>query len=218
MLKHILLSAAALGCCGPLAAQDSGPKFDLTASLLGAQNSLKKVTHQDLAYGLGLGVKFILPKVEVPMKVGLATYDMPGKQSGTIKSSLKLTQFYTDFYLTSTLPAWSVKFGFSANKYRVSNSGTETWVTDPTNPGGFMPESAWAVTQDKGLKLGYRLGVDYNWSKHWGAELLFQLTELSGGEGKTIMVDGWYGPEAKLLPNTGAVNPSWLQLGVRYTF
>lgn len=225
MLKNFLLSTVVLGCCGALTAQERGTQFDVTASLLLGHQSLKKATHNDQAYGLSTGVKFLLPKVDLPIKLGLAAYDMPGKDFGSIKSSLKLTQFYTDFYLTSKLPNWAVKFGLSANKYKVTNTGTETWAEDPMNPdGAWAPQYAWAVTQDKGLKIGYRLGVDYAMSRHWGAELLFQLTELSGGEAKTTsetVTDPWTGQPTvvvKQWPNYGAVNPSWLQLGVRYTF
>lgn len=220
MLKKLALTGVLLGCGGVLAAQSPAPQFDLTGALLWSQNSLTKVTHDSLAYGVGGGLKVVLPKVDVPVKIGLAYYAMPGKESGTIRSSLALTQAYTDFYLDSKLPGWVFKFGLSANHYTVSNKGTEAWAPDGNDPyGDYAPQSAWAVTDTHGLKLGYRLGTEYTWSRHWGAELLFQLTELSGGQEKTIQVsDGQGGTMPQVVANLGPVNPSWVQLGLRYTF
>lgn len=224
MLKPILLSTAVLGCCGVLAAQERSPRIDVTASLLSGTPGLEKATHNKQGFGLSTGITFLLPRVDVPLKVGLAAYDMPGKDFGTVKSSLKLSQVFADVYLASSLPHWAVKLGLSANNYQVTNTGTETWAEDPMNPGGYMPQSAWAVTQDKGLKLGFRLGVDWTLSRHWGAELLLQVTELSGGETRAIretILDPTTSEPVEVvknLPNHGAVNPSWIQLGVRYTF
>lgn len=183
------------------------PVFDVTAGTSLALDGLKKVTHNSASYHLGGGMKWTAAATETPLRLGVTYQLMPGKDFGTVKSSLKAFQVHLDAYLATASPRYAFKFGVSANRFTVDNQGTESWIKDGRNPSGFSPEYVFALDDTKGVKLGLRFGVDIQLAKAWSAEVLFQATELGGGAVK---------PGNK--PNLGGVNPSWIQVGARYSF
>lgn len=195
----------------PLSAQTKSWSLDAGGALLWAAPALEKVTHNKMGYQIEGGFSFKFPN-GLPSRVSVAHYEMPGKDFGTIKSSLKLNQIAWDLYLDSSLKQWVFKVGLSGNRYSVANSGTETWVTDGHNPSGKSPQYVWAVTSSgaRSWKLGIRAGVEYRWTPKLTSELLFQATELSGGERR--------GAPNATYPNYGGINPTWIQFGCRYTF
>lgn len=205
---HILTVTAGMLAL-PLSAQTRSWRLDAGGALLYATPALDKVTHSKMAYAIEGGFGFTLPN-GLPTRISINHYEMPGKDFGTIKSSLKLNQIAWDLYLDSSLKSWVFKAGLSGNRYSVDNSGTETWVADGHNASARYPQSVWAVTSSaaRGWKLGIRAGVEYRWTARLTADLLFQATELSGGERRP----------GTSYPNDGGVNPTWIQLGLRYTF
>ena len=81
---------------------------------------------------------------------------------------------------------------------RVAIASAAAWTFSPTNP----------ATQ--GWKLGIRAGVEHRWTPHLASDLTLQATELSGGERR--------GAPTTNYPNDGGVNPTWIQVGLRYVF
>lgn len=215
-----------------LAAQ--GPTFDVTAGGSLALDGLKKVTHSSTAYHLGGGMKWLFKATDTPLRLGFTYHDMPGSQFGPadrpLRSSLKAYQLHLDAYLASGSPRYAFKFGISANRYTLKNRGEETWGADPMLPPlewlpGTVPIGTFAVEDARGVKLGLRLGVDFHFNRHWGGEILLQATELSGGKVKDLTVKvpdelaPYIGDTVTVKrPTGGPVNPSWIQVGVRYSF
>lgn len=181
-------------------------------------DGLKKVTHSSFAYGAGLGVTLDF-KDAPTMRLGLNHLRMPGKDFGTIKSSLADTQFVADFYFLSGLKRWKAFGGLSLNHYTAKNSGTEQWQkvvyrkpSATTTTTLTVPLYVWSATDTKGIKMGLRLGVEYLIRPRWVATATLQATELQGGPGRKP-----WEPQPT-MPNNGVVNPSWVQFGMRYSF
>ncbi len=210
-MNRIILTAAAGILTLPLSAQTPAWNYDAGAALLWSAPALTKVTHNSTAFAVGVGVSFKLPN-DLPTRVSLNRYAMSGKDYGTIRSSLTLTQVAWDLSLDTSLKTWSCFAGLSGNRYSVVNNGTETWVTDGHNPTAKAPQYVWAVTNDasRSWKLGIRVGVEHRWTPHLVSDLTFQATELSGGERR--------GAPNTNYPNDGGVNPTWIQVGLRYAF
>lgn len=214
-MNRIILTAAAGILSLPLAAGSPAWLPDLTydagGALLWAAPALTKVTHNSTAFEIGAGVGFKLPN-GLPTRISLNRYAMPGKDYGTIKSSLTLTQVAWDLYLDTSMKTWGCFVGLSGNRYSVVNDGYETWVGDGHNTSNKAPQSIWAVTNPatQGWKLGIRAGVEHRWTPHLASDLTLQATELSGGERR--------GAPTTNYPNDGGVNPTWIQVGLRYVF
>lgn len=208
-MNRLILTATAGFLSLPLAAGEPAYQLDAGGALLRALPTLTKVTHNPTAFEVGAGVSFKLPN-GLPLRVSLNRYAMGGKDFGSIKSSLALSQVAADFYLDTSLKTWKCFVGLSGNRYSVNNSGVEAWVTDGHNSSGKTPQYIWAVTNAaaNGWKLGIRAGVEHRWSAHLVSDLTFQGTELSGGERRPVTN----------YPNDGPVSPTWLQVGLRYTF
>jgi hypothetical protein len=105
-----------------------------------------------------------------------------------------------DIFLDTPLAELRGVVGLSLNTYSASFSGTEG--TDKSNPATNFPFKGCS-----GVKLGYRLGLEYAVNKQISVEMLMQQTELAG---KMIAGDD--------RTRKGGINPAWLQLGVHYNF
>ena len=211
-MNRLILTALTGILALPLAAEAPALTYDAGALVLWGAPALTKVTHNNKAYGFDAGVSFTFPN-GLPSRVSLNRYNMAGEDYGTIRSSLWLTQVAWDLYLDTSLKSWRCFFGLSGNRYSAVNNGTETWKLDGHNTGtNKSPDSIWAVTTDgaRGWKLGIRVGVEHRWNAHLVSDLTFQATELSGGERR--------GGTSSGAPNDGAVNPTWIQAGLRYSF
>jgi hypothetical protein len=77
----------------------------------------------------------------------------------------------------------------------VTGLSLNKWKWDYTNPDPTV------IVKDKGIKFGVRLGLDYRINDHFSADALLQVTEL-GTDPKSSV----------------SLNPSWLQVGVKYHF
>ena len=210
-MNRLILTAAAGILSLPLAAGDPAITFDAGGQILWSTPALDKVIHNKLTYGLNAGVGFQLPN-GLPTRISVNRFDMYGKDYGTIRSSLWLSQVAWDLYLDTSLKTWRCFAGLSANRYSAVNNGYETWVGDGHNTSAKAPQSIWAVTADgaRGWKLGIRTGVEHRWTPHLVSDLTLQATELSGGERR--------GAPTTNYPNDGGVNPTWIQVGLRYVF
>ncbi|HLO67078.1 MAG TPA: hypothetical protein VK188_08685 [Holophaga sp.] len=146
------------------------------------------------------------------------------------RSSLSDVQVALDLLFPAFTPRMKAFVGLTANRYRVSNSGRESYYfatdyassyTYPFN-GRIMPLNVFAVKNDKGIKGGVRAGVEYAFDAHWSAEAILQVTELGPGIAVTTDLLPNGKANSKKNPfnevNRGPVNPSWLQFGARYRF
>jgi len=193
-IRTFLLGLLAL----PMAAQQT--PLTVSGAVIGALDGLKKVTHAPLAGIVGADFIGEIPASELPVRIGLSYAAMPGKERFGLKTSLSLIQLHGDFFLEGPSKSLRVIGGLSVNKYKMYKNTHED--ADP-----FDIEHHYPIRDDKGLKLGYRLGVEYALTPAIALEVLFQQTELAG---KDFNNDP--------LVRQGGVNPCWLQAGVTYHF
>lgn len=179
-------------------------------------DSMKKATYATYGLTVGGGIVTTIPDSKMPLRAGLAFATFPGKQHGSAKSSLGLTQFTVDAGFGPDASRLKGFFGLSLNKWSVKNTGTETYAKDATN--NWRPVSVFAVKNTSGLKVGLRLGANYAVNEHWSVDLAVQQVELGGASKYAkVLPDGSLDTDPN-LGMRGTINPAWVQLGARYTF
>jgi len=181
----------------PLVAQTSG--FSVQGGAILGFDSLKKATNSATGLSLGADYGTRIWGTDMPARVGVSFAALPGKELNGLKTSLTLTQAHGDLVMGGTEGGVRLLLGLSLNAYQMSKSGTES--SDPMDVDHHFP-----IRDASGLKLGLRLGLAYAINRSWSTELLFQQTELAGKD----LTDP--------LRRQGAINPAWLELGLRYHF
>lgn len=193
-IRTFLLGALVL----PLAAQES--TFTVGGALINGLESLKKATNNGTAFLVGADYNTVVWSTQVPARIGLSFAAMPGSERYGLKTSLNLIQIHGDILLDGPTAAWHPVLGLSLNKYSMSRSGNEN-LDDSTDVNHHFP-----VRDVKGMKVGFRVGLDYAVNNKWTVELMFQQTELAGKD----TVDPYV--------RQGAINPGWIELGARFKF
>jgi hypothetical protein len=199
----------------PLSAQDTStwkvrPDAGLYATI--ATTGLTKVTHKPLGFGGYVGIATNLVGTDVPVRVGYGSHLFSGAQYGTVRSTLYNHQVFGDLFFPTPAKRLNWYVGLSINRYHIKNEGTETYIVDPQYSFSRIPVSDWALTPkeaDKVYRGGFRVGLTYQYTRHFAAELGYQQTEL-----------GTRKPEQKgtiYYGHVGNVNPGWFQLGIRCT-
>jgi hypothetical protein len=186
----------------PLAAQSTG--FNVGGALILAPEeyfgSYEKAVHNNAGALINVGYDFNFYHTDIFGRGTLSFATMPGGEDNGLKTSLSSVQLAGDVFLPTAIQNLHGVVGVSINYYSASFSGTESW--DPNDV-----EHHFAFKDIEGLKLGYRLGLEYSFSKSLSGEILMQQTELAG---HTIAGDTFI--------RRGGINPAWLQLGVHYHF
>jgi hypothetical protein len=190
-------------CALPLCAQG----FSVSGAGILALDSLKKVTDAPAAIILGGDYETHFSGTEIPVRAGISLAQMPGHERFGLKTSLFLAQVHGDVFLCAT-PKLAVVAGLSLNTYSMTRTGEEN-RTDALDVDHHFP-----VGDAKGVKFGFRLGLDYRLDKAWSLELMLQQTELAGKD----LTGDVKAPDGTELVRQGAINPAWLQLGVTYRF
>jgi len=192
----------------PLAAQSSG--FSAGGAIIYGFDSLKKVTNSNVGITVNGAFDATIYGSDIPARISLAYANIPGKQTsystattdGHLRTTLNLIQLSGDILVASGKPELKGVFGLSFNKYSLNKAGNEdTTAANSGNPSAHFP-----AVDDKGVKLGLRLGLDYTINKSFSAEVIFQQTELAGAQRNDSLV------------RRGGLNPGWLQFGARYHF
>jgi hypothetical protein len=206
---NVFLRTSLLGLLAlPLAAQSSG--FSAGGAIIYGFDSLKKVTNSNLGFTINGAFDTTIYGSDVPARISLAYANMPGKQTsystpttdGHLRTTLNLIQLSGDILVASSAPGLKGVFGISFNKYSLNQAGNE----DTTAANAGVPSAHFPLVDDKGVKLGLRLGAEYTITKQISAEVLFQQTELAGSQLNDKLV------------RKGGLNPAWLQFGARYHF
>jgi len=208
-MNFIRTSLLGLVAAASLAAQSTG--FSAGGGLILAPSkqffgAYDKAVHNNMGFFATAGYDFKIYQTDVDSRASLTFGMMPGKELNGLKTSLTLIQLSDDIFLPLGSESLRGLFGFSANFYSASFSGTES--TDRNDVDHHFP-----FKDADGLKLGFRLGLDYAITKNLSAELLFQQTELAGSD-----ISELDSPTQQAYVRRGGINPSWLQLGVRYSF
>jgi hypothetical protein len=167
-------------------------------------------------------VEYATPSTSDPALLGL--HDTTVTNDTSLKASLTLFQVSGDLVIQTGVPNLRAVFGVSINKYSASFSGKEITgvvynrkldaakhvASDDTSSVAYDNNADtnehFAFKDDAGFKGGFRMGLEYGFTKSLSAELLFQQTEFAGQNSHDSVLRG------------GGINPSWLQLGVSYKF
>jgi len=153
--------------------------------------------------------QFSIPNTQAFIRPGLGVNLFPGKANEGRKTSLSNAQIFTDLVVPIKDGPLAILTGVSLNAWRQNTTGT--WTRDYADTGTVAYEGKGSSNVQRPFgKFGYRLGLEYTLSKTLALAVVLQQTEL--GTDSEFMKDG--------QPYTGgsAVNPSWVQVGIRYAF
>ncbi len=192
-LRTILLGLLVL----PLAAQSPG--LSVAGGVVVANDALKKVTNNSTGFVLGADWGAHVWGTDLAARIGFLGGSFPGAEKNQLKTSLTLLQAHGDLVIPTGHPTLTGLVGLSFNSYSMSRTGVESQIPEDV-------DHHFPIRDAKGLKLGLRLGLNLAISKQLSAELMFQQTELAG---KDLMDP---------LVRQGGVNPSWLELDLRWHF
>lgn len=147
--------------------------------------------YQNQTWGLGLDLAYTgkMESADLPYRLSLGYLKFLADIDPDTKSRLADLQVAADVFLTKPNSKLGAFVGLSANNWTVSS--------DASNAGS------------KGVKLGFRAGVEYNFSSSAAVTAMYQLTELG--------TDGQFKNKEALTGSRG-INPSWIQVGVRFHF
>lgn len=181
-----VLALGALLAGSMLTAQEAQKTWTAGASLTAALDGLKEVTHKTNGFVVDFGYNGHLGNTEVPFRASLGYQYFPGtSNTAGLKQSLTSIQLAGDIFIATPWKDLQFITGLSLNKYKVKSESATVNTT----------ESA------KGPKFGARLGLEYQFTPTWSAQMLVQMTEL----GTTVN------------KSTG-INPSWFQVGAKFHF
>lgn len=185
----------------PLGAQGSG--YSLGGTLMVSNDSyvggLSKVTHSNSGFGLNVGYNTKVYQTDVPVRISLAVNRFPGKAQNGLTTSLTQVQLAGDLLLATGFQRLRGIAGLSLNNYSASFSGVESQTPEDV-------EHHFPFKDTKGLKVGFKLGLEYDLAPNWRGEVAFQQTELAGKKTSDPLV------------RVGGLNPAWVQVGIRYDF
>lgn len=180
-----VLALGALLAGSVLSAQEAKKSWTAGASLTAALDGLKEVTHKTNGFVVDFGYNGNLGNTSVPFRASLGYQMFPGADNFGLKQSLTSVQLAGDLFIESGLKNLSFITGLTVNKYKAKAEGFGINETESV----------------KGVKLGARLGLEYQFNPAWSAQLMVQMTEL--GTNATA---------------TTGINPSWIQAGVKFHF
>jgi len=212
LISRLALGAILATGAGALSAQDSlASKFSLSGSLGLGTDSLNDITNygtswwNPAAYNLDVGYTGKLAQTTVPFRVSIGANFMPGgsydirNDNGVFlgnETKLSLRGYYLagDLFIDSRISS-GLQFilGGSLNRWTAIVKGDD--ISEKRSI--------------KGIKFGGRFGLDYKISDNLSFNAIFQVTEL----GHDFMLEDPM-PDAGSMP----LNPSWLQLGFKYSF
>lgn len=195
----------------PLAAQSTGISAGgAIINGLEVSDSLKKVTNNATGISVNAAYDVMIPGSEVPARISLAYVNIPGKATtystptsdGSLRTTLNIFQLSGDLLITSPVAGLRGIVGLSFNKFSLDQAGNE----DKSAANAGNPSAHFPVVDASGVKMGFRAGLDYAFTKRISGEVLFQQTELSGHQ------------RGDTLVRRGGLNPAWFQFGIRYHF
>jgi len=156
-------------------------------------------------FRLGLGFNYLPGKDQYPN----------GKDQGAWNISLTDIQVNLDVLFPIGSSPFSIITGLSLNTWNKNVSGIDPW--DPPNGDA----SVSGTVKNAFGKYGLRLGTEYALNSRLSIALTLQLAEL--GTDMEFYPDKWFKDEESDKVDRGnigyhAVNPTWIQMGVRYKF
>lgn len=172
-----------------------------------SMDSLSSFTNRTVM-GLCLDGAYQLPVADSStfVRLGLGVNFFPGqeKTSGTLTRKVSFTseQLSADVIVPIAASKWALVAGISANNWHTSSTLKDS--KDPAVEG-----TSGSVKKFFG-KFGFRTGLEYQVSRNLAVAALFQQTELGS--------DARFQKNGDDILGQQGINPSWIQVGVKYSF
>ena len=216
-MKKICLGAAAVLLLAP-SLQAGDNKAFLGGGLTFANDSLRKVTNNSLGMNLNIGWDYTLADTNTTFRMGLGLTILSGKEGNytyvydpnntavpvtTIsKTTLYNVQGTVDLLIGTPWEKVKIVTGLSVNQWRYQAasrfaSGSGDILPTP------HPYDLQGSKAPGDLKVGFRIGADFQVNKAWSAEAILQMVELGGTNSESRL---------------NSINPTWIQVGVKYHF
>lgn len=208
--------AALLLAASGLSAQDLA--FEAGFGLASGHPSLTKVTNRAAGALLSVGLTAPLSG-ENRGRLALNVLHFPGATANGLKSALTDLQLLAEVSYPTAFEKLEGTLGLTFNRWTVKNTGIEV-IGTPVLAGGQnrpMPVAVFALKDPKGVKLGLRAGFQWRFSPRLQGFAAFQMAEAGGGVAvaPAKQADGTFDAG---YANRGPVNPSWLEVGLRWRF
>jgi len=185
--KMMGLGLAALAASS-LGAQDA-KTWSVGLNYALATDALKGVTNASGAFGgvtADFGWNGKLASSDVPIRISLGVNNLPGKADADgLKISLLGYYLGGEIFINTGVKNLRLTTGLTLNK----------WKAKAQAPGFSETENV------KGVKFGARMGLDYQFTPNWSANVTYAVSEL--------------GLNADM---TQGLNPAWVMLGAKYHF
>lgn len=195
---HSGAAALLLLAVAPMRAEEANYNPSLGAAVTFSTDSLKKATNNSLGFSVYGSVERPIASSNVFFRPGLAISVFPGKLKDDYKTQLTNLQGSFDVVIPSGLSeSFKVVTGISINQWRFQGR-TERDKPHPYNLDGSYAPGA--------MKIGFRIGANYKFGKHWSGELLLQMVEFGNRNQDSSEADKTH------------LNPGWVQAGFRYHF
>lgn len=194
-LRMLGIVGAALVMSAPAMAADTQEGWYLGGGLTFACDSLKVATHKTLGLNLNAGLDRQVGDTNLGFRPAFALTFLPGNWEKDQKVSFINMQVSGDLVIPSGIDNLNVITGLSINTWQ--------YTADSRN-GADAPFGMVGTFAPRNLKLGLRLGFDYQISKRLTANAILQMVEFGNQPSDRATWDN--------------VNPSWVELGVKYHF
>lgn len=181
----------------PLSAQSTA--FSAGGALIVGLDSYKKAVNNTTGFLVNGAWDTTVLKSGIPARLSLGLGLMPGKETNGLKTSLSVIQLSGDILIETQVEGLRGVVGLSLNKYTAKYGGEES-------QSAFDVDHHFPFHDVDGIKGGIRLGFEYSVNRQVSCEALLQNTELAGRQRNDALI------------RKGAINPGWLQFGVRYKF
>jgi hypothetical protein len=168
--------------------------FDFAVGFMAAQGQdAKEVTKGGSPQGkyLGFGYRFDLP-ANIGGRLHGDFLFIKGKDGSGMEND-KRPHFVVGMDVLKPMGKFTAFGGITATTWKQSNQVTDSNFNNTTTQGNLNANGG--NNQVTGMKLGYRVGVEYTFAQQWAASVMFSQTEMN-----------------KLY------NPAYLSIGVNYRF
>jgi hypothetical protein len=203
-MMHRVLMGTLLVSCATFSRASEGQKYFVGGAIANVQGSIRTLTNNSMGYNINGGMEFAFQE-KLDLRVSAAINFLPGKSHDGLNFGLRGYQIATDLVFATPLEHLDLVLGMSAQRWQyqltIEDNVQNPYVSNTTGA-VVWPESK-SYTFVPGTKLGLRIGAEYKITPHVLTELLIQQTELGSMNGD---------------PSFYNKNPSWVQLGVKYTF
>jgi len=212
LVSRLALGAILATGAGALCAQDSiASRLSLSASFGLGTDGLDTITHygtswwNPAAYNFDFGYTGKVVGTTVPFRASIGINYMPGaireiRNMDYVVIGSKARRSLMGYYLAGDI---FIDSRISSSLQFILGASLNMWTVIEKDGGVSTNYSV------KGIKFGGRFGLDYKISDNLSFNAIFQLTEL-----------GHSGLVEEPISEIGADpwNPSWLQLGFKYSF